>query len=352
MVALNAKQEKNDPIRMGQLPGPRACLFTLIVVISPNQKEGYLRQVVEAVSRRFPCRIIVVASGKSLPESMHLSVESVNREELVLAPDQITIETAEEDLDRASFLMLPHLVPDLPVYLLWGRDPAKHEEALHKLEKISHRFVFDSATACDLTAAFGEMLERTRQGQDLVDINWARLSGWRHGCSELFDTPEKIQQLEESETVRITYNGLSGPCSPHPEIQAIYFQGWLASRSDWQFQGLVHIDGKIVIQYTAATVELVPKSYDDLLPGQIIELDIRTKGDCHFSMTRQASTRNVHVQCTTPKRCEIPYLIKLSNLSRNASLLQELFFLPPSEHYRKTLKALSVPDWSACLKKT
>jgi len=106
-------------------------------------------------------------------------------------------------------MVLPHLIADLPVFLLWGQDPTADLTVLPKLEGLADRLIFDSEAVDDLPRFASRLLAKASDG--FVDMNWARLSPWRQTLAHPFNNALDIAQLREAETVEIVFTAAPPP---------------------------------------------------------------------------------------------------------------------------------------------
>lgn len=119
----------------------RACLFNLILVTKNTPRAAYIQGVAEKVIAKFPCRIlfIKIQDGKAEEFQTAVAVIGVADHSSDVACDLIEFKVSEANTERITFSILPHLIPDLPVYVLWAEDPVKENPLSHQLEKFATR---------------------------------------------------------------------------------------------------------------------------------------------------------------------------------------------------------------------
>ncbi len=137
----------------------RARLFNLIVYTKLNDRIDYFRESVQKIIENYPCRILFVTSDPdSTKEYLTASVSVITLPgNPHIACDYIEIGVAGKDYERVPFVILPHIVPDLPVYLLWTEDPCLKNPLFESFEKLSRRVLFDSESS-DNIFNFGDVV--------------------------------------------------------------------------------------------------------------------------------------------------------------------------------------------------
>lgn len=333
----------------------KACLFNLIVYSHEQRRANYLKEIVHLITERFPCRIFFI-QGKKEPSKNYLHVEVsqelVGKGEAVIGCDQITIEASIKNLVRVPFIILPHIVPDLPIYLLWGQDPASENEIFPHLKEFTSRFIFDSEATPDLREFIGNMLSLIDSLKiDFMDLNWAHLSGWRNIISQVFDSLPKMDELRSCKKINIIYCKKS-ECESylHQEIQAVYLQGWLASRLDWKYISKTLDNDAIRLTYENSdgkeiVISLRPKDYNEIPPSAIMEIEIESNLGNLYALLRQGIQPKVLVHISSLEKCELPLILVLPTLRRGMSFMKELLYQPTSDHYYEMLKKLNSINW-------
>lgn len=131
-------------------------------------------------------------------------------------------------------MILPHILPDLPIYLVHADDPTNENPVAEKLEHLAHRIIFDSEAACDLPAYAKAVLSHNeRCHADVADLNWARTEGWRQLFASVFKGRECLEDIRHAKRIQIRYNSLETDYLCHTNVQSIYLQGWLAVQLGW-----------------------------------------------------------------------------------------------------------------------
>lgn len=327
----------------------KASLFNLILYTHESRRTAYFRKMVQAIIDKFPSRIIFIEGKRDAnPGYIHVSVstETSGTEGSIIACDQITIETSFQQLNRVPFIVMPHLVPDLPIYLLWGQDPTSENELLPAFQKFATRLIFDSECTENLQHFSKEMLKKlSLQKMDFMDMHWALIKGWRKTLATVFDTQEKHEQLRNAKGITITYNSRKTEFFQHYETQSIYLQGWLAAQMEWNYDSM-EVNKNRKIRYTnGVEVTLCPSEYEAHPSGAILRVDVHCEGQVEFSISREKIWSKSICHISYPESCEIPHLFPMPDLERGFNFMREVFFSKPSNHYNNMLKVIAQTCW-------
>lgn len=339
--------------KLGETPKEKqqikACLFTLIIYAHEPRRIKYLQDLVNTILDKFPCRIIFIkADDKASHDYFHVNVANVSsgQESTMVACDQITIDTSRSQLFRVPYIVVPHIIPDLPVYLLWSQTPFEEQDIFPAIQPFASRVIFDTECSDNLNRFCQEMLLNLEVlKMDIMDINWALLSNWRDVLVQMFDTPQKIDFLKNCKSLNITYNNAKTETLQHPEIRAIYLQGWLASRLKWKYRSVESLDNTKLITYLSPELPIIialcPQGHPDLPPGAIISLEITSNDGRSYHVARKQSLSQVVVHCSSLEKCELPYSLPLPDVHRGQTFLKEIFFHKLSDHYPEMLRMIA-----------
>jgi hypothetical protein len=328
----------------------RASLFNLVIYTEKNSRVDYLYKVAQKLIERFPSRILFVTIDGSLPpHTLKTSVSAIASEssQSSVACDLINIVLSQDNKERAPFMLLPHLLTDLPTYLLWGDDPAKKDPISSQIEKLATRVIFDSECTedlCDFARAL--LFHKTTCNRDIADLNWARTEGWRQLFAETFKNKEQLESLEKTTKIEIVYNRHPTEFFSHTKIQALYLQGWIANQMHWSFseakkspeateiiykkpQGLLHISLK--------------ECYETALPpGGIVQIILQTANQevWHFERSK-TFPHIVEIKYTTPLFCRVGSQFILERYESGVTLVKEIFHKGTSAHFLSLMQTLS-----------
>ncbi|MFT4553128.1 MAG: glucose-6-phosphate dehydrogenase assembly protein OpcA [Chlamydiales bacterium] len=327
----------------------RACLYTLIIYAPYSERLDYYQYLVDTLMHQYPCRIIFVTGNSTIGQEYlrtSVSAESVEKLGHSITCELISIEAAGKHLERVPFIILPHIIPDIPVYLAWGKEPCEDRSTFQQLQKFSTRIIYDSDASHDLSGFTRTLLSRLSPSNNTsTDLNWARLSEWRHILAKTFDTKERREHLSKSQNIHISYSDLIDPLIPQPSLRSRYLQCWLAAKLGWSFLDSFTSEGKQNFlyqhKYGTLTISISPESREEYCSGAITSIEISTHDKQKYSLKRQGLHRLIRIQTSTPERCNFPITLPLSYLNKEQSLIQETFYAPLNSDYFETLQVLA-----------
>ncbi len=332
----------------------RASLFNLIVFNRLSKRTDYIRSIVQKVVEKFPCRTIFISQDPDAKQSYLKTAVSVlipKAEESSIACDLIDIGVAGEDIEKVPSLLLPHLLPDLPIYLLWAEDPSLPHPLFEPLTRLATRVIFDSESADNLLHFAKELLSlKERTNIDIADLNWARTQGWRDLIKATFDAPHRLQDLEDAISIRLTFNARESEFFCHLKIQSMYLLAWLSNRLGWEIK---KADKNLQFQFLKkgrtiqASIESIP--WEKLGSGTVIAVEMTSSENHHFLAERIPERYHyVKIHLSSPDSCELPYEFVLGQTATGQSLVQEICMKGTSLHYLEMLKELTILDKNLC----
>jgi len=357
---LNIEQRLNDLWKAEDSKNlVRACLFNLIIVSQKKEQSNYFQDLIKGVVGRFPCRIIFITYDTASNEGkldVNVRAEMVGATGLKIACELIEIQVSGmEEEKKIPFLILPNIVPDLPVYLLWTQDPSKSAELLSFLKNYISKVIFDAEGALNLKSFSQGVLDLVQKYSISVgDINWTALKGWRKIIASLFSEKECLVQLSRMKLIKIHYNVIASKLLKHNEREAIYLQAWIAAQLKCQFESYEVNEGNIRIGYQRpllpTTFLLIPEENTNHEPGSILSIEFESAQDrAHFVLKRgpekmlgsNEPSRQVFVHSSTADYCNVPYCLYLPQRQISSDLIEEIFLKESSQHYMNMLKKLS-----------
>ena len=320
----------------------RACLFNLVIYSKNDDRRSYLESIVKRVIHHYPCRIIFITEDASQSDSMESSVSVMSAEETdnAILCDLIKLNLFGEERRKAHFLLLPHILPDLPIYMVWGCDPTENTDLLFKLEDLASKTILNPELANCLPEFASTIFYHIQKTESaLIDLNWARTEGWRNLIASIFYCDDKLQFLQEAERIDINYNCRENGQCHKTQIQSVYLQAWLASTMGWKLKS--QDDGKYIYHngHKHIIIELTATEHAEMKPGRILSVGIEHEGDeaYHFERKKK-SPYIVEIRHTTATLCETPAQFLFDKEESGQSLSQELFHRGTSKHFLRTLK--------------
>lgn len=323
--------------RKGQM---RACLFNLILYNPLSDRTEYIKKISQKVLEKFPCRIILINHDSSKQDlESTVSVIPQDEKENSVVCDFIELKVGTKELTRASFLLLPHLLPDLPVYLLWA-DQIDLENPLYKrLEEFCTRTIFDSECSKDLSF-FLNIVESL--DTNIADLNWGRIESWKNLFVMNFQPNLYLENLKKANKITLHYNGFQSSFFSKSKIQALYFHAWVADRLGWEFKQLENED--LVYQKpdgSLVTFSFVKQENSNLKPATIISIKVESTDDMVFEFIRSEKNENqIHFHVTSKITCQVPTYFWLEKVHEGQSLVKEIYHKGTSKHYISMIKKL------------
>lgn len=328
----------------------RACLFNLVIYTRKGKRSEYLSNVAKQIIKKFPSRILFISIDDTKPKDyLETSVSVMTAEEgdCEIVCDFVEIDLGLDQKVQAPFLVLPHILPDLPIYIVWADDPTKEDPISYKLEKFATRVIYDSE-ASDNLVSFSDIALKHKETShtDIADLNWARIQGFRDLFASTFHTPDKLKTLQSANDIKIVYNRMETSYLCHTKVQSIYLQGWLATRLGWKLKSISTKDKNLIFQYDNhgkdLSVTLIPSTLDGLSPGRIIGIEISSETNEKIEFIRKKDLpHHVIITKTTDTTCELPVHFIFAQDETGLSLVNEICHNGTSSHFTDLLDYLS-----------
>lgn len=336
----------------------RASLFNLVFFTKKRMRSQYIRDISQKVIEKFPSRVIFITADPESDEdylNTRVSVLSSSTGDVDIACDFIQIDVAGKHRERVPFVILPHLLTDLPIYSIWAEDPGDQTPLFTLLQKISTRIIFDSEAVVNLSDFAKHLLDFDASPHcDIADLNWARMESWRELLTSTFYTDERLAKLRKTSKIQLLYNAEESPFYCHTQIQSIYLQGWLATQLGWNLKKMESEKGKVTYFYTRVggevEVTLYPEKQENLKAGTIISIDIETENKDHFSFGRELETpHHVCMRFSTLEKCDMPLKYIFAKDESGQSLVKEICHKGTSKHYINLLEQIKDrKEFSSC----
>lgn len=331
----------------------RACLFNFVIYTKKEDKNTFYQKLIQSVIAKFPCRVIWITEEKNSEKrylKTHVRTQALSE---AIFCEIIEIEVTGQYLERVPSLVLPRILPDLPVYLLWGEVPTKENLLFPFLLPLSTKIIFDAAYVENVQDFFKTTYQLAKQyPRKVSELVWGSLKGIRHLFNTILDTKETFDLLLNVKTIQINYNCAIDKRIKHSEIKSAYLQGWFASTLQWKFQNIESTEKITRITYRSqnrdVVVQLVPIENPDcsLPPGAILSCDIESvKNNAHFILKRYNDMRKVFLQYTDDVRCDLPICYYLSGIVEGQEIINEIFYGTEEKHYHNTLELISQIPW-------
>lgn len=326
----------------------RARLLNLIFFTYDNPRKAYFQKIVCSVVEKFPSRVLFITVDQtSQKEELVTKVSMLfsGKADYDVACDYIEVQASHSSQIRIPFLILPHILPDLPVYLVWGEDLDQNKPLLQSLEPLASRIIFDSEATCNLSLFANYCLKQQNIHYDIADLNWARIENWRDILSAVFSSEEKLERIQQAQTLHIFYNAQQSTFFCHAKIQSLYLQAWLTCQLKWEFKSLEEQQEKMICTYQGKSgpiqIFIAPIVHKHLPTGLIVSIEILLKDTSCFLFSRDGEQQNhVTVQENTLKQCALPARYIFPKRGAGHFLVQEICRQGHSPHYLQILNFL------------
>jgi hypothetical protein len=329
-----------------------ASLFNLISYL-PHTQPSFVRKIIENTVEKIPFRgiRISVEEDTSTPLTLETSTRILDKGHFSIVCEHISIHASAGELPKIPFMLMPYLIPDLPIYLLWDQNPLNDRVILPSLHRFATRLIFKADDFGDWQSFGHKMLEYLDTCRiEVMDINWALMGTWRDAFVRLFYSSQAIEQLRYSKQLTITY---SGDNSHSDATQSIYLCSWLAAQLGWSSVYLRQTELGFQAHYNHACggIDVALKSAPECAPtcspdafyekGTLLAIAITTGNDVHYELKRHPLGRQATVHISCSDSCELPFALPISTLWRNLTYMRELFHYRSGTHYRNMLRQLS-----------
>ncbi|MEM7174315.1 MAG: glucose-6-phosphate dehydrogenase assembly protein OpcA [Chlamydiota bacterium] len=328
----------------------RACLFNLIIYTQQGARTTYFSTIAQKVIEKFPSRILFITyNDKATDRELKTAVSVMTAEAgtSVIACDLIEVAVSAHNQLQVPFVILPHILPDLPIYVVYADDPTAKNPIAKELEVLANRVIFDSESSPDLTAFARTVTEKHHREQiDVADLNWARIEGWRQLFANVFKAPDELDLLRQAVKIEIDFNAYTTAALCQTKTQSIYLQSWLANRLGWNLNGVVHKKNELIFSYKTKSqsleIALKPKEMPGTLPGRPLAVAIETATENRYLFQRKADhPHHVIIEKSTPAACSLPTTFIFEQDVSGKSLVSEICHKGSSEHYLKMLAQLA-----------
>jgi len=328
----------------------RASLFNLIFYTKKTSRTAYVQKLAQKVVEKFPSRILFICDDDTSKESRlkaRVSIFSATHGEYDVACDYIQLDASGEARHHLPFVVLPHILPDLPIYLAWAEDPSHPDSLLPKLEGLATRLIFDSETTENLSLFAQALFTHYKKTQvDIADLNWARIENWRDLLSMVFYSPESLENVKKAERITICYNAQESQFFCHTHIQAIYLQAWIACQLNWEFKTLRREKQNLLFSYERqqrpVAISLEPLFNPQLPPGLICSLKISAEKERTYFFERNVNEiHRITLSYADEEKCALPAHYLFQKVESGHSLVKEITHRGTSQHFLKVIELLA-----------
>ncbi len=165
--------------------------MTLIVVAEPTTRRTPrpARKTIGVLMHGHPSRAIVLTPREGGEFSGRVFAECwmpFGGQQQICA-EGIEITADSEQTDEVARLLVPLIAPDLPV-VLWCRGPrAFLDRSLDPLFPLANKIIFNTRAVRHASSAIEFLRRMHKDGRQVADLAWTRLTGWREAVAHLMD---------------------------------------------------------------------------------------------------------------------------------------------------------------------
>src|SRR5437763_3886337 len=193
----------------------RACSMTLVVA-SDEADGGYsASQIIAELMREHPSRGIVLAVSNEAEHNLEARVlaqcwKPFGKAQQICC-EQIEMLSRPDYWPNVGPTLVGLTVADLPV-MFWCRHKGALNVAatqdqnagLEVILDLSSKVIIDTE-GDDPASAFALISRLRRDGRNLADLEWARLTFWREPIAQIFDNPARTNKFSDFHTIEIAH---------------------------------------------------------------------------------------------------------------------------------------------------
>ena len=325
---FSQNEQKNQAIT-------RAQVMNLIVYTSDKEADAEINQVVADVSVDNPGRMIVLIQDTDLPASAlnawvnalcHLS--SGGRRQVCC--EQIMIHAGDRDPFQWSSIVLPLIVTDVPVFLWWQDHPEADLPLLNAILEVCDRLILDSSS-CRSFRSLIDLMDTHGEWLAISDLNWARLTPWRHAVAGFYDHLACEKRLGNIERIEIECD------SPFEGAgQAYLLLGWLASSLSWKWTDTLRMQSASGNSIEIA-ISRKSNSADKLLSV------ILRSTDAEYRVSLAKDSQYLQTEVIIQQQRRAAQLVRIPPQSLSFLIAKEVSIPGHDAVYERSIR--SIPDW-------
>jgi glucose-6-phosphate dehydrogenase assembly protein OpcA len=261
------------------------ALIANFLAIGDTQREPELREVLNRIVSRVPCRaFLITLSGTQGPIQATVSgAARVFGKSRDLVLEQVDLQAPHGSFDQLAGLVRPLLVNDLPTHLYWATDWPADPRPFDLFTVMAEHTIVDSARFLAPAAHLDAVQRRRDKGRTISDLSWLRLRPWRRALAEAFERFAWQSTQPTEVTIRCQETGTAA---------AALFGRWVEHK----------LAARVQIELSGA-----PEQVEVRHAGNVVELNLTGQGQ-------------VQVHVTTADSCYLPFHIPASR-GTEASLL-------------------------------
>jgi len=329
----------------------RACLFNLILYSINPDRLPYFQELVDQISKQFPCRIIVIQEDPdnqsgSITTSLAVKVLDAGSDKQIIC-EEIHLEIPASILEQSYPLILPHIIPDLPIYLIWAGDPTSNHPLFTPFRELAHRLIFESECTANLSDFCKKIqMNILNQHWEVADLNWVRSESWRKALKSIFNSEDRLEELLQTEKITLRFSEAEDTSLCYNHFQVHYLHGWLAAQLKWEPVSFKDHDSYKTILYKQGSNSIEVEVHKEKEPSskegnQITYAQIKTRNKKIFTCSLNPKEGMIKIDILDEKNPKEAYNTYLMHAKWEHTLSKEICYQETSAHYCNTLSILS-----------
>lgn len=281
-------------------------VLTLIVLAKREDNLERIIELVNAVSREHPSRVLVLISGNPRAENKLDAELRVGGD--AGAAEVIVMHLEGEVGQHPESLVMPLLLPDTPVVAWWPSE-APQVPAATPIGQIAQRRITDSLFDPMKNAVY---IRRTGYTPGDSDLSWSRLTPWRGVLASAMDLPPH----DPIDSVTI--------CGPADDPSVDVAAGWLADRLG------------VPVRRGDTGEPRVPLDDRDRPKPPVTRVTLERENGMNVHVAIESATTACVTIADRP-----PFKVALSRRTTEDCLAEELRHLDPDVAYARALRGLA-----------
>lgn len=322
----------------------RLVLANLVVAdLAPDGSR--VPELIEGVSRRYPCRMMILRRSGADDRAVSAEVSAVCHLPAPGLPqvcaERIVLHAGANALDLLPGAVRPLLETDLPLVLWWSGDPRPFLPLLRDLADESSRLVIDQPDPQPEPQALAVALDPglNRYSRDLA---WFGITPWREMIAAFFDPAGSEAALGALQRIRIESVAATDATTPRV---ALWLAAWLAGRLGWkasQRDGPCGNPHRVRFRRPGGTVEIAfVRRVETGCPLPHIAAVSLDAGDAgSFAATRSAGSHDVLLETHARDRAPLPRTVHVPEWDAGRRLAAALESDRDDPPYREALPLL------------
>ncbi|MCB0333211.1 MAG: glucose-6-phosphate dehydrogenase assembly protein OpcA [Bdellovibrionales bacterium] len=203
----------------------RSDTSNFVVCLSKRDVTNERRELISLLCRLVAGRIFVILVDEDSSEKLNIDVTAQCHHTTTgeyLCAELIEVVVGRDSLVRIPSLVYANALVGFPVDVIFLGDTIP-SLCLDSILPLAERVFFHGAQMSGRTSQLRRLLSHTDQ---LVDLLWIQLSGWRGELKEVFSSQRLIQILPALSRIHLSF----GTRGSYGALSCLYLAGWILDR--------------------------------------------------------------------------------------------------------------------------